>query len=73
MLPSARARTYVLLRILPASNIDLQGAFASLANENGLVLCIDLQRAFEGMHLGFAPRDIANIVALADPQGTGLV
>ena len=39
----------------------------------GGVTISGMQRAFESLHLGFAPRDISQIVALADPTGSGVV
>ena len=54
--------------------IDLSTLFGTLASEGqGVVTCSRLQQAFEALHLGFAPHDIAQIISLADPLGLGLV
>ncbi len=56
------------------STIDLVSMFSSLAGEGkGVVTGTLLQRAFEALHLGFAPRDIAQIITLADPEAKGVV
>lgn len=54
--------------------IDLVSIFSSLTGEgHGAVSCTLLQRAFEALHLGFAPRDIAQIITLADPEAKGVI
>lgn len=53
---------------------DLLGAFLRWDTDNdGKLNYGELQRCFESLQLGFAPRDLAEIIPLADPEHTGFV
>eukprot|EP00048_Salpingoeca_helianthica_P023358 m.23852 g.23852 ORF g.23852 m.23852 type:complete len:4219 (+) comp8583_c1_seq1:2019-14675(+) len=51
-------------------SLDLAAMFEQLKSDGrGRVLPSALQRALEGLHLGFAPRDIAQLIGMAAPAG----
>lgn len=55
-------------------NVDLLSAFLRWdADNDGRLNYGELQRCFESLQLGFSPRDLAEIIPLADPKHTGFV
>lgn len=54
--------------------VDLLATFRRFDEDNdGRLNYAELQRCFESLQLGFAPRDLAEIIPLADPTHTGYV
>lgn len=42
-------------------------------DQDGRLTCAELHRCLEGLHLGFSPRDLADIISVVDAENAGFV